>query len=360
MADINQIRLKLPRAQFDVDVDLHLPGKGITVLFGASGSGKTSILRCVAGLERAASGFVRIGDAVWQDDERGIFVPTWRRPLGYVFQEASLFEHLDVQRNLEYGLRRTAQSADSNTLDDAVDLLGIRALLKRRPQALSGGERQRVAIARALVTQPRLLLLDEPLASLDLPRRREIMPWLERLRDQLAIPMLYVTHSMDELSRLADEVVVLDKGQAVAAGAVSEVLARGDLPVLADEEAATVLQGIVLECDARWHLARVQLSEGSLLVRDSGLTPGNPVRLRILARDVSLTLDEPTRSSIQNHLPGVVDAVMADIHPAHAIVRVRCGGNTLISRVTWKSVEELQIQPGLAMWAQVKSVAVIA
>ena len=304
MADINQIRLKLPRAQFDVDVDLQLSGKGITVLFGPSGSGKTSILRCVAGLERAASGFVRIGDAVWQDDEQGLFVPTWRRPLGYVFQEASLFEHMDVQRNLEYGLRRTAQSADRNTLDEAVDLLGIRALLKRRPQALSGGERQRVAIARALVTEPRLLLLDEPLASLDLHRRREIMPWLERLRDQLAIPMLYVTHSMAELSRLADEVVVLDKGQAVASGPISEVLAQGDLPALADDEAGTVIQGVVQECNSRWHLARVQLSAGSVLVRDSGLAPGNPVRLRILARDVSLTLDEPTRSSIQNHLPG--------------------------------------------------------
>ncbi len=313
MADINQIRLKLPRAQFDVDVDLHLPGKGITVLFGASGSGKTSILRCVAGLERAVSGFVRIGDAVWQDDERGLFVPTWRRLLGYVFQEVpSLFEHLDVQRNLEYGLRRTATSADRNTLDEAVDLLGIRALLKRRPQALSGGERQRVAIARALVTEPRLLLLDEPLASLDLHRRREIMPWLERLRDQLAIPMLYVTHSMDELSRLADEVVVLDKGQAVAAGPISEVLAQGDLPALADEEAGTVIQGVVQECNSRWHLARVQLSAGCVLVRDIGLVPGNRVRLRILARDVSLTLDQPTRSSIQNHLPGVVDAVLAD------------------------------------------------
>lgn len=356
----NRIRLKLPRAQFDVDVDLHLPGKGITVLFGASGSGKTSVLRCVAGLERAASGLVRIGDALWQDDEQDLFMPTWRRPLGYVFQEASLFEHLDVQRNLEYGLRRAARSADRSTLEEAVDLLGIRPLLPRRPQALSGGERQRVAIARALATRPRLLLLDEPLASLDLPRRREIMPWLERLRDQLAIPILYVTHSMDELSRLADEVVVLDKGRAVAAGPVGEVLAQGDLPALADEEAATVIQGVVLECDARWHLARVQLAKGSLLVRDNGLAAGSRVRLRILARDVSLTLDEPRRSSIQNHLPGVVDAVMADSHPAQALVRVRCSGTTLSSRVTWKSVEELRIRPDLAVWVQVKSVAVIA
>lgn len=360
MISTNRIRLKLPRAQFDVDVDLNLPGKGITVLFGASGSGKTTVLRCVAGLERAASGLVRIGDAVWQDDARGVFVPTWRRSLGYVFQEASLFEHLDVQRNLEYGLRRTEKSADRNALDEAVDLLGIRSLLKRRPQDLSGGERQRVAIARALATRPRLLLLDEPLASLDLPRRREIMPWLERLRDQLAVPMLYVTHSMDELSRLADEVVVLDNGQAVAVGPVGEVLARGDLPALSGEEAATVIQGAVVERDPRWHLAHIQLKDRCILVRDSGLAPGSRLRLRVLARDVSLTLDEPMRSSIQNHLPGVVDAVIADSHPAQALVRVRCDGQTLISRVTWKSVEELKIEPELAVWVQVKSVAVIA
>ena len=186
------------------------------------------------------------------------------------------------------------------------------------------------------------------------------MPWIERLRDQLAIPMLYVTHSMDELSRLADEVVVLEKGQAAAVGPVGEVLARGDLPALAGEEAATVIQGTVVERDARWHLARVQLKDHCILVRDSGQPCGSRVRLRVLARDVSLTLDEPMRSSIQNHLPGVVDAVMADSHPAQALVRVRCDGQSLISRVTWKSVEGLQIEPGLAIWVQVKSVAVIA
>lgn len=360
MSDANRIRLRLSRAQFEFEVDLQLPGKGITVLFGASGSGKTTLLRCVAGLEHTASGLVRIADTVWQDDEQGVFMPTWRRSLGYVFQEASLFEHLDVRRNLEYGLRRTARAASDNILEEAVELLGIGALLDRRPQALSGGERQRVAIARALATRPRLLLLDEPLAALDLPRRREIMPWLERLRDQLAIPMLYVTHSQDELNRLADAVVVLDQGRVQATGPIGEVLARGDLPALAGEEAAMVVPGTVVDGEARWHLARVRLGSHSLLVRDSGLVPGSPVRLRILARDVSLTLDEPTRSSIQNCLPGVVEAVLPDSHPAQALVRVRCSGHALIARVTWKSVEELGIRPGLAMWVQVKSVAVIA
>lgn len=357
--NVNRIRLTLPRAQFNVDIDLTLPGTGITVLFGASGSGKTTVLRCVAGLERTARGIVSVGDELWQDDARGVFLPVWRRRLGYVFQEPSLFAHLDVQRNLEYGLRRAGLSGDRNTLDEAVELLGIRALLQRSPQALSGGERQRVAIARALATQPRLLLLDEPLASLDQARRREIMPWLERLRDQLAIPMLYVTHSIDELSRLADQVVVLDQGRVTAAGTVGELMARSGWTELTGEEASTVIQGVVAECDAHWHLARVRLDEGSLLVRDGGLTPGRSVRLRVLASDVGLALDEPRRSSIQNHLRGVVDAVMNDAHPAQALVRVRCGGQLFISRVTRKSVQELGIRPSMAVWVLLKSVAVI-
>ncbi|ENO85974.1 molybdenum ABC transporter ATP-binding protein [Thauera linaloolentis 47Lol = DSM 12138] len=356
---MNRVRLGLPRAEYDLDVDLALPARGITVLFGASGSGKTSVLRCVAGLERAREGFVRIGGAVWQDDAGGVFLPTWRRSLGYVFQESSLFEHLDVRRNLEYGLRRAKVEGGRAALDEAIELLGIRALLARRPAQLSGGERQRVAIARALATRPQLLLLDEPLASLDLPRRREIMPWLERLRDQLAVPMLYVTHSIDELSRLADEVVVLDKGRALAAGPVGAVLVQGDLPVLAGEEAA-VVEGVIVERDARWHLASVRFDGGSLFVRDGGLETGCRVRLRVLAQDVSLVLDAPQRSSIQNHLPGIVDAVLADSHPSQALVRVRCGAQVLVSRVTRKSVDELGIRPALPVWVQVKSVAVVA
>lgn len=355
----HRVRLALPRAQFHVDVDLHLPARGITVLFGASGSGKTTILRCVAGLERAASGLVRIGDTVWQDDASRIFLPTWRRPLGYVFQEASLFEHLDVQGNLEYGLRRSRARTGRQTLNEAVELLGIGSLLKRPPGQLSGGERQRVAIARSLATQPELLLLDEPLASLDIARRREILPWLERLRDHLAIPMLYVTHSMDELCRLADEVVVLESGRAVANGPVGRILTEGRLPALAGEEAGTVIEATVAERDPRWHLARVDFPGGSLILRDTGLEPGTRVRVRILARDVSLTLDEPAGSSVQNHLPAIVTGIAADAHPAHALVTLRCGAQSLVARVTWKSVSELGIRQDMRLWAQVKSVAVM-
>ena len=357
----NRVRLGLARSEFSVDVDLTLPARGITVLFGASGSGKTTVLRCVAGLERASEGLVRIGGEVWQDDEKGVFLPTWRRSLGYVFQESSLFEHLDARRNLEYGLRRTKVQGGREALDEAIELLGIGALLARKPAQLSGGERQRVAIARALATRPRLLLLDEPLASLDLPRRREIMPWLERLRDQLSVPMLYVTHSVEELSRLADQVVVLEQGRALAVGPVGEVLAQGDLPVLAGEDAAAVVEGVIEECDAQWHLARVRLDDSErLVVRDVGLAVGARVRMRVLARDVSLALDEPQRSSIQNHLHGVVEAVLDDIHPSQALVRLRCAGQALIARLTRKSVAELCVRPGLPVWALVKSAAVIA
>lgn len=355
----NRVRLILPRAHFDVDVDLHLPSRGITVLFGASGCGKTSILRCVAGLERAASGLVRIGDAVWQDDARRLFVPTWKRPLGYVFQEASLFDHLDVRGNLEYGLRRSGTRNGARILDEAVELLGIASLLGRRPSRLSGGERQRVAIARALATEPQLLLLDEPLASLDLPRRREIMPWLERLRDHLSIPMLYVTHSVEELGRLADHVVVLEHGKAVEAGPVGETMTGGRLSALAGDEAGAVIAGTIADVDAHWRLARVEFAGGSLSLRDPGLAAGTPVRVRVLARDVSLSLKEPAGSTIQNHFPVTVENISADTHPAQALVRLHCGTQSLLARVTRKAVADLDIRPGQPLWAQVKSVAIL-
>ena len=287
-----RIRLALPRADFALNVDLHLPGSGITVLFGASGSGKTSVLRCVAGLERARPGLVAVDGEVWQDDAAQVFWPTHQRALGYVFQEASLFEHLDVLGNLRYGLKRARSAQAGATLQAAIELLGIGRLLQRRPGQLSGGERQRVAIARALATSPRLLLLDEPMAALDLARRQEIMPWLERLRDELHIPMLYVTHSADELARLADHLVVLEGGQVKATGPVDQVLSSVQLPVVLGDDAGALLRGQVLERDTSWHLARVGFAGGALWLRDSGLPVGQAVRLRVLARDVSLMVKE--------------------------------------------------------------------
>lgn len=356
----HQIRLSLSRSEFALEVDLSLPARGISVLFGPSGSGKTSLLRCVAGLERPSHAFVQIGDAVWQDDAKKIFVPTWRRPLGYVFQEASLFEHLDVEGNLRYGQLRSGTRNDSMALHAVVDLLGIGALMKRRCQTLSGGERQRVAIARALATQPRLLLLDEPLASLDHARRQDILPWLERLRDELAIPMLYVTHAADEVARLADTLVLLERGRVLACGAASEVLSSIDTPVVLGDDAGALLEGTVQAFDARWHLMQVGFTGGSLWLRQSDLQAGQRVRLRVLARDVSLATEKPVRSSIQNLLSCQVQAIMTDAHPSQVLVQLRCGDTLLLSRITARAAESLELAVGQTVWAQVKTVALLA
>ena len=355
----NRIRLQLPLADFLLDVDLSLPSHGISALFGDSGSGKTSILRCVAGLERAGNSLVRVNDDVWQDDQAKIFLPTWRRPLGYVFQEASLFEHLDVHGNLHYGLRRKQTATASRALSDAIELLGIGGLLKRRPEQLSGGERQRVAIARALATEPRLLLLDEPLAALDHSRRQEILPWLERMRDELSLPMLYVTHSADEVARLANHLVLLERGQVKASGPVAEVLSALDSRFMLGDDAGALLEGNIAERDQQWHLARVAFAGGSLWLRDAGMPLGKPVRLRVLARDVSIASAEPSQTSIQNHLPCVIQSIAEDQHPSQALLRVACGDAILLARVTRRSVDALGLHPGKAAWVQVKSVALI-
>jgi molybdate transport system ATP-binding protein len=353
------VRLTLPRAHFELDVDLSLPGRGITVLFGASGSGKTTVLRCVAGLERARDALVRIGADTWQDDRADVFVPTWRRPIGYVFQEASLFDHLDVRGNLRYGLKRTRGADAERALAGAIGLLGIGELLGRRPAGLSGGERQRVAIARALATQPRLLLLDEPLASLDHARRREILPWLERMRDELNLPVLYVTHAGDELVRLADHLVVLERGRVRGAGPANEVLTAIDRPAVLGDDAGALLRGEILERDSRWHLARVGFDGGSLWLRDAGLAVGSGVRLRVLARDVSIATEAPRHTSIQNLLPCRVESIAGEEHPSQAMVRLRVGRSFLIARVTRRAVDALALEPGSSAWAQVKSVALV-
>jgi molybdate transport system ATP-binding protein len=356
----SRVRLRVPREGFTLDVDLRLPARGITVLFGASGSGKTTVLRCVAGLERAQQSLVQIGGELWQDEARGVFLPTWRRPLGYVFQEASLFEHLTVQANLHFGLKRTR--APAAALDAAIELLGIAPLLARLPAQLSGGERQRVAIARALATQPRLLLLDEPLAALDAARKQEILPWLERLRDELLTPMLYVTHSADELARLADHVVLLDQGRVASVGAVGEMLSSLNQPVLHGEDVGAVLPAHIAERDARWHLCRVSFDGGSLWLRDSGLPLGQAVRLRVLARDVSLLTEAPRApqsTSIQNHLPCTIETIAPDLHPSQALVRARVGASVLLARVTARALDALALQPGDAAWLQLKSVALL-
>lgn len=368
-AAIHRIRLQLARATgFRLEIDLQLPAQGISVLFGPSGSGKTTVLRCVAGLERADSAEIEIAGQCWQDTQRNLWVPTWQRPLGYVFQEASLFDHLNVQQNLDFGLQRvrerTAREAGVRARDQAVELLGIGHLLAQRPHELSGGERQRVAIARALALQPRLLLLDEPLSALDAPRRQDILPWLERLRDELQIPMLYVTHANEEMARLADTLVLMDQGRVAACGPTAEVLLRTDLPAMQGDQAGVLLHGRICERDTAWSLIRVEIQGASLWLRDTGGAVGKSVRVRVLARDVSVATELPRATSVQNLLPCTVQHLAADAtQPGQVLVTLACAGqtpgDTLLARITARAAHMLDLAPGLQVWAQVKAAALV-
>ncbi|NCS65051.1 MAG: molybdenum ABC transporter ATP-binding protein [Hydrogenophilales bacterium CG03_land_8_20_14_0_80_62_28] len=351
-----EARFRLDWPEFSLDVDLDLPGRGITALFGHSGSGKTTLLRCIAGLERAPRGRLGVNGEVWQD--AGRWLAPHKRSIGYVFQEASLFPHLSALGNLRYGLRRMVDARRVN-LDQAIELLGIGYLLDRKPDRLSGGERQRVAIARALAVSPRLLLMDEPLASLDVQRKQEILPYLERLHNELDIPMLYVSHSPDEVARLADHLVVMDGGRAMVSGPLAEMLTQLDLPIRLAEDAGSVLDTTVTMVDAAWHLARVDFSGGSLWLRDNGLPVGGRARVRVLARDVSLACERPGTSSIQNVLQGVVEAIADDEHPGLALARIRVGDALLMARLTKRAIATLNIAVGQPVWLQVKSAALM-
>lgn len=340
---------------FSLDVNLTLPSHGISTLFGHSGCGKTTLLRCVAGLQ-PAEGHLAVNGEVWQDDNH--FMPVHQRPLAYVFQEASLFPHLSVKKNLMYGFKRIPTAQRRVAFGDAVSWLGLEELLDRNPDRLSGGQRQRVAIARALLASPRLLLMDEPLAALDIKSKKEILPYLERLHDDLDIPVIYVTHSPSEVSRLADHLVVLEGGRVIANGPLADTLSRLDLPIKFGDDTGVVLECTVGEIDIDWHLARVDFSGGSLWLRDQGIPVGQHVRVRVFARDVSLA-ENPGITSIQNVLSGRVDAVGDDEHPGLMLARVRIGDSILLARVTRRAAATLGIQQDLEIWVQVKSVALV-
>jgi molybdate transport system ATP-binding protein len=357
-ADAIEARLTVRRPDFTLDVGLALPGRGVSALFGPSGCGKTTCLRAIAGLERAAAGHLRVNGEAWQDDARGLFLPAHRRSIGYVFQDANLFSHLTVQRNLEYGMRRVSAEQRRVSLPQAVELLGLAHLLARRPHSLSGGERQRVGIARALLTSPRLLLMDEPLASLDMQRKAEVMPYLARLHDELDMPVIYVSHAMDEVSRLADHLVLLAGGRVLASGATAEVMTRLDLPLAHGDAASAVISAVIGGHDPAYHLSHADFAGGRLSVPMLATGVGQPVRVRIQARDVSLTLRRQDDTSILNILPATVLA-LAEEAPGQVMVALDAGGTQLLARLTAKSVDALQLQPGKAVLAQIKSVAVV-
>jgi molybdate transport system ATP-binding protein len=352
-------RFRLDHGSFALDVDLSLPSRGVTVLFGPSGSGKTSLLRCIAGFEPAARGALHIGHDCLQDDARQIYVPTHRRNVGMVFQEASLFTHLNVRRNLEYGRSRIPASGQRIGFEQAAELLGISHLMERSVATLSGGERQRVAIARALLTSPTVLLMDEPLSALDMKRKQEILPFLERLHQELDIPIVYVTHAIDEVVRLADHIVLLEEGRSVASGPLAETLSRMDLPPTFVEEAGAVLDGVVGEIDEKHSLAALSTAGGMLWAPAGKLRTGAHTRVRLHARDVSLALSRHADSSILNVLPGVVLSFAGSAHPGHVLVECQCGSARIVARITSRSFDALQIQPGQHLWLQVKSVSLV-
>ena len=358
-----EARLLLKRPAFTLDVDLQLPGRGFIALFGPSGCGKTTCLRALAGLERARPGLVRVAGKPWQDDAAGIWLPTHQRALGYVFQEASLFEHLSVDGNIRYAQKRVRPEeqgpAAEAAVAHAVDLLGLGGLMDRRPATLSGGERQRVAIARALAARPRVLLMDEPLAALDAGRKAELLPYLEALQRTLEIPVVYVSHALDEVARLATHMVLLDAGRVRASGSAEALIARLDLPLAQGDAAATIVEGTLLRHDSDEHLSTLHFGGGELHVISTTARPaGQRLRVRVQARDVSLTLARQSGTSILNIVPATVIGLRED-SPGQWMVALDAGGTRLLARITQRSVVALGIEPGRALFAQVKGVALL-
>ena len=348
---------RLRRERFALDAAFEAPARGVTALFGPSGSGKTTLLRCIAGLERT-TGKLRVNGATWQDETA--FVPVHRRPIGYVFQEASLFPHLSVRANLEYGYKRIVADERKVRLEQVVEWLGLAQLVDRRDaSSLSGGERQRVAIGRALLTSPRLLLMDEPLSALDATSRHDILPYLERLHRELDIPVLYVSHALDEVARLADHLVLLERGRVIASGALQETLARLDLPTAHFDDAGAVIEAEVAAQDEKYRLTRLDFPGGQLWTGRVEQPFGTRVRARVLARDVSIAMQAPHGTSINNILNAHIVEI-CDEGPDKVVVRMKIGeSQMLLSRITRRSRDQLGLDAGMFVCAQVKSVALM-
>jgi molybdate transport system ATP-binding protein len=353
------IRIDIARqlGAFRLAAAFEVQARGATVVFGASGAGKSCLLAAIAGLVKPDRGQIEIAGETLFDSARAIDVAAAARRVGFVFQEARLFPHMSVRANLEYGSKRRKEHKAAVRFDDVVALLGIAGLMERRPRTLSGGEKQRVAIGRALLSNPRLLLLDEPLASLDDPRKAEILPFLERLRDEIGIPMLYVTHSMDEVARIADHLVLLDQGKVVAAGSPGELSGRLDLPLLIDRpDVGAILLGQVAAQDEARGVTRVAVGATEFLLSHIDLPPTHPVRLRVLARDVAIATRRPEGLSVQNVLSCRLTALV-DRPNGRCLLQLDLGGAPLLALLTADSARRLHLQAGQDVFALVKSVA---
>jgi molybdate transport system ATP-binding protein len=341
---------------FSLDAGFTSDG-GVTALFGRSGSGKTSLVRVIAGLAKPDKGRLVVDGEVLLDTTHGIFVPKHRRRFGYVFQEGRLFPHLSVRQNLDYGSWFTPKTAPARDFDRVVELLGISTLLDRRPGKLSGGEKQRVAIGRALLSSPRLLLMDEPLAALDDERKAEILPYLERLRDETATPIVYVSHSVAEVVRLADRVVMMKDGQVQATGTPSDIFGGSSMLSPADRrDAGAVLTGVVETVDIPHRLATIRLSRAQIIVPNARVKQGQTVRVHIPERDVMIATQRPEGLSALNILEGAVAAIEPD-GEGMTRIRIRCGDDTVLARITTLSVERLELVLDRPVFAVIKTVA---
>lgn len=354
------VRYSVSYASFSSRIDLTLPGRGVSAVFGPSGSGKSTLLRILAGLDRGQNAFVSVNGRLWQDDAKAYFAPVHRRSVGFVFQDACLFPHLSVRQNLDYGRARNRDKRPAADFGDLTALLGIAPLLDRAPEKLSGGERQRVAIARALLSGPSLLALDEPLASLDLERKREILPFLEKLHEVLDIPVVYVSHSPDEVVRLADHLVVLEEGRVLASGPLTDAVLADELPLSFADDFGTVLGGVAHGYDAAYGLLEVAFDGGALRLPHVAVPRGSTLRVQVRARDLSLSRERPEGTSILNLIPVELLPGRRSDGDAHVLLPCRAGKTRFVARITRYSCDRLGFQPGDKAWLQVKSVALIA
>ena len=343
---------------FKLRAQLEAPTPGVVALFGRSGCGKTTVINIISGLLQPDEGRVELDKVVLTDTRERIRIPAERRRIGYVFQDARLFPHLGVLANLRYGLRRAPRESRAIGLDEVLALLGLEPLLRHRPYQLSGGERQRVALGRALLSQPRLLLLDEPLAALDAARREEVLPYLERLRDSLAIPMVFVSHQLEEVLRLATHVALMEAGEIVASGALSDISLRPELRAIVGSEAVgAVLDGEVTRLDVAGGMADVQLGGGVLHVSLQDARVGARIRVQLLARDIILATEQPRGLSVRNTLQGVILEFADDVGNA-VLVKVDIGsGAAVLARVTRRAMQDLALHSGLPVWVLVKAVS---
>ena len=351
-----ECKIKIQLESFMLDANFSIPDRGITVVFGPSGSGKTTLLRVIAGLEKSDKGLLKIGDSVWQKGED--FLATHKRQIGYVFQDAALFDHLDVKGNLNFVIKR-AIGLKEDFIESIHNLLEIKTLLNRKTTQLSGGEKQRVAIARALLTNPKILLLDEPLSALDLKRKNEILPYLDSIHNDLEIPILYVTHSQDEMSRLADHLLLIEDGNIIGSGPVNDMLTRFDMPLSHGGDAVSIIEAEVLKRDSEFNLMHLDFLGGQFIVPDNSFPVQTKVRIRVVARDVSLTKSKQVDTSILNIFPAMVQEIVNE-GEAQVMVRLQIKETILLACITRKSSYKLRLEKGSEVFVQVKSVAILS